>query len=325
MTDDRTPPERTPPPDPADGEVLSAYLAGDLDETAATALEERLAGDADLARRLDATADVLMALRAVDEVALPADAGRRLRERLGTAPAAAGDAAGDTTADATVTSLESRRRVPWSAVGGVAAGLVAVALVGGGLLQGFGTGGDSGLESAESGQGGDEHTALESTEDSASSEADTEEFGGRDRAFDEDASAPAPSAALPAGGPVLLDEEVALSGTGDVQARYEGLPEVTGLLGEPVPGAADRAAASRSAVAEAPAFRSGTHPGDCLDQTVRADPVIPVRVESVVYEGRPAVAYVLVSAGEGASTLDRAEALIVDPAGCAPRLTFDLT
>jgi hypothetical protein len=47
---------------------------------------------------------------------------------------------------------------------------------------------------------------------------------------------------------------------------------------------------------------------------------VPVRVEAVVYEGAPALAYVLVTAADGGEALDRVEAWIVEPATCATRL-----
>lgn len=329
---DRPPPERTAPTDPADGEVLSAYLAGELDEAAAAALEERLSGDPELARRLDATAAVLVALRGVDEVALPPGAGKRLRDRLAAPQAAEGRTAhpeaADEEAGTTVTPLASRRRLPWSAIGGVAAGLAAIALIGGGLLQGFGTSEESVGDRPASGTAEDE-AVPEALEAPAREEAETEALdrgdGGADGEEQADVSAPEAAPRARADGPVVLDEEVALADEREVRSRYQRLPEVVGLLGEPAAIAPDRAAAYRSAVADAPAFRSGTRPGDCLDDTVGADAVIPVRVESVVHDGRPAVAFVLVSAGEGSSSLDRVEARIVDPVGCAPRLTVDLS
>lgn len=325
MTDHPAPPASAPP-DPPDGEVLSAYLSGDLDEAAAAALEGRLADDPDLARRLDATARVLVSLRGVDEVALPPEAGRRLRDRLAGEPDAAGDAA--------VTPLDARRRLPWRAVAGVAVGLAALALVGGGLLQALGTRGtDMALEDSVAGgqaeEQAEDQAVPEAMEAPAAGDVPAEDRDGlatRERPADEEAAVPpAPAAPRPADAPVILDDEVVLTGDPALRARYRGLPEVAGLLGEPVPAAADRAAAYRAAVAEAPAFRSGVRPGDCLAQAGRGDPVIPVRVESVVHEGRPALAYVLVSAMEGSPTLDRAEAWIMDPSGCTPRVLLDVT
>lgn len=320
---DRLPPRGSAPPDPSDGEVLSAYLSGDLDEAAAAALEERLAGDPELTRRLDGTARVLAALRGVDEVDLPPDAGRRLRDRLAAGP--------DPVGDATVRPLDVRRRRPWKAVAGVAAGLAALALVGGGLLQGLGTRGvEMARDDSTAGEQAEERAVPEAMEAPAAGDAaedeDGEVFTGRDRLDDEEAAVPPAPAAppSPADGPVILDEEAALPGAAAVRARYRDLAEVTGLLGEPVSAAGDRAAAYRAAVAEASAFRSGARPGDCLAQTGHGNPVIPVRVESVVHEGRPALAYVLVSADDDSPTLDRAEAWIVDVSGCAPRLVLDV-
>lgn len=330
MTDPTGPP-RPPPPDPSDGELASAYLSGDLDERAAADFERRLEHDPALARRLDDVARVLTSLRGADDVEPPAGAGDRLRRRLSeerAAPAgspAADDEAGDEAGrPGSVTPLASRRRVPWSAVAGVAAGLAAVALVGGGLIQGFGDrSADVALDSADGDAG-----AGAAREESAS---------GEQRALQappEAADQPAPGGQAedePALGgqaedePVILDTDVVLD-AGRARTRYRGLPEATALLGLPLAEGEDQAAVLRAAAADAPPFRSGAAPGDCLPAAGdgRA-PAAPVRVESAVVDGEPAVAYVLVTAGEGSATLDRVEVWALTADGCDTRLVVDVT
>lgn len=349
-----------PRSDHLDDEVLSAYLAGELDADAVADLEARLADDRDLARRLDATARVLAVLRGVDEVEPPAGAGERLRRRLadeaGPRAALAGEDAGDDAskdaAPAPVTTLASRRRVPWQAVAGIAAGLAAFALVGGGLLQGFGGGADEAADdsaemateaaepdvrtfadSAEEEQAagsGDEDATARTEEDSADDQGRggtaaappapaTGEADGR-----EDADAHAGLESSPR--PTIRDERVALSGAEDVRARYAGHPIPSGLLGESLRVAEERAASARAAVAAAPPFRSGDMPGACLDEVaIGAHPSVPVLVESAVVDGAPAVVFVVVGAAPDSAVLDRVEAQVLTLPGCVPVLSVDLT
>lgn len=333
--------------DPADGELLSAYLAGDLDAEAVATLEARLAADPDLARRLDTTARLLVSLRGVDEPDLPPGAGERLRQRLaaeaGTAAAqgttsettatseatataqATGRPAGGPTgeAPAPVTALDSRRRrAPWPAVAGIAAGLVAVALVGGGLLQGLG---DRGTDIAADSPEADMRLFSEDHDDAAGQAPALEQDG----AHEETALERAPATtgeAQPAPAPVVADENVALDGVTAVRERYAEVAQTTGLLGESLPAARERAADYRAAIAAAPAFASGHDPGACLDADgVGADPAIPVLVESAVLDGEPAVVYVLVSANAGATELNRVEVQVLTLPDCTTRLSVDLS
>lgn len=346
----------TPRPDHLGDEVLSAYLAGELDADAVADLEARLADDRDLARRLDATARVLAVLRGIDEVEPPAGAGERLRRRLAdevgprVAPAGQGpgDDAAEDAAPAPVTTLASRRRVPWQAVAGIAAGLAAVALVGGGLLQGFGGGteqaaddsADMATEAAEpdvrtfadSADSADEHAAGSADED-ATALAEEESAGDQGR----EGAAPAPP--VPSTGeadgraglesspqPTIRDERVALAGAEDVRARYADRPLPSGLLGESLPVAQERAADARAAVAAAPPFRSGDTPGACLDEVaIGAHPSVPVLVESAVVDAGPAVVFVVVGATPDSAVLDRVEAQVLTLPGCVPVLSVDLT
>ncbi len=77
---------------------------------------------------------------------------------------------------------------------------------------------------------------------------------------------------------------------------------------------------AREAIAAAPPFRSGVAPGACLDAVAPAGGSSAVaRVESVVYEGQPALAYVVRRGGS-----DQTDALVVDPATCTAKLSVTL-
>jgi anti-sigma factor RsiW len=108
-----------------DDELLSAYLAAELDDAATAELEARLAADAALRARLDGVHDVVVALRGLDDVDPPAGYARRLRERL--------DTERGTAVPGQVVSLDpvrARRRGTWRSVGTAAAALVFVAAIG---------------------------------------------------------------------------------------------------------------------------------------------------------------------------------------------------
>ncbi|HVM00718.1 MAG TPA: hypothetical protein VM324_15625 [Egibacteraceae bacterium] len=333
-------------PGPGDGELMAAYLSGDLDDATAAVLERRLPDEPELARLLDDTARVLVALRGVDEVAAPPGAGERLRLRLAAeaaeprAAAAVSEPADGGGEPVAVAALSSRRRaVPWAAVAGVAAGLAAFALVGGGLVQGFGdrgtmpaedsatdtdvameeSAGDSGVALEEHGGGAGESAGDSAQRSSASADGAREPaaapFG------DQQLSAPPPTGRAP----LVVDAEIALAGPNEVRARYTAAPEATSLLGEPLPAAVERAAVYRGQVAAAEAFRSGVHPGDCLDDVGEGSPLLPARVESATFAGQPALVYLLVRANPDAAALDRVEAWVVEPEGCVTRLALDVT
>jgi negative regulator of sigma E activity len=77
---------------------------------------------------------------------------------------------------------------------------------------------------------------------------------------------------------------------------------------------------ARGAIVVAPPFRSGVSPGACLDAVAPADgSSVVARVESVVYEGQPALAYVVRRGGS-----DQTDALVVDPATCTAKLSVTL-
>lgn len=71
---------RMPPPD--DGALLSAWLAGDLDDRQFAILERRLETDPGFAARLDEMAELLVALRRPDQVEVPRGYRDRLRARM---------------------------------------------------------------------------------------------------------------------------------------------------------------------------------------------------------------------------------------------------
>lgn len=160
--------------------------------------------------------------------------------------------------------------------------------------------------------------------------AETEESGvGDEQAADQDdtvraPSAPAPSAADAGDLPTLRDEAVPLAGEAAVRARYEELAEASAVLGEPVATAGERAVAARTALAGAPAFRTGVHPGACLDEGDAGVPAVPVLVESAVLDGRSVLVSVVVTASPGASTLDRVAVQVRASADCAPVLDVDV-
>ncbi|MEX0660071.1 MAG: hypothetical protein WD080_13150 [Egibacteraceae bacterium] len=334
-----------PTPDPFDGAVLSAYLTGELDADTAAVVEARLAHDHALGRRLDTTARMLGALRGVEEVEPPPGAAERLRRRLAEAgaPHAAGAAAdpadrsapahrsdgtadaADTPAPAPVTTLASRRRTPWSAVAGVAAGLAALALVGGGLIQGFG--------------GSNEQTADSAAEAPPADGGDMRQFEGAeesglaDEQADDDATgrapAPAPSGEALEGQagdglPVLRDEAVVLADEAAVRARYTDLAEAAALLGRSLDAAEEPATAARAVLAAAPTFQGGTAPGACLDEAGAVPPAVPVLVESAVLEGRSVLVYVLVGASPDATTLDRVTVQAHAVSDCTGVLALEL-
>lgn len=331
-------------PEPLDDEVLSAYLTGDLDDDAAAAVDEALGTDPGLGRRLDATARVLAVLRGVDEVEPPPGAGERLRRRLtaelddaggrvaGLGPADAVGQGADPPPTSGVTALASRRRLPWQAVAGVAAGLFAFALVGGGVLGGFG--GFGGSEMAADAPEADmqlfadeqsDGTASRSADDAADADAGAgagESAGTLGDAVEEAAPAPA----LPRTGPLptVRDDAVDLGAEdGDlverVTARYEGLAEAASLLGEAVPTAEEHAVRARAGVTAASLFRSGHAPDACLDAALAGPgPAVPVLVESAVLDDRPAVVYVVVGSTPGAGVLDDVELWVFTLPECAP-------
>jgi hypothetical protein len=291
-------------PEPDDGVLLAAYLAGDLDDAAAAAVERRLAADADLRAQLEAIHEVVIGLSAVDEVEPPVGFAERLHTRLADEQRTDGS-------HRDVVVLDQRRaaRRRWTVVSSVAAGVVVLAVAGVSVLGGLGgTGADMAADEAAEAPAEDTARVESFAEDQA-----TPESG--EHAADGDG---------PAGlsEPSLLDERVALAGEREAQERYAGTPEVTGVLGTPVADADAMAARFQVALQRAEAFGDGTPPARCLDvvTTAAEGPLVPVRVETVRLGEDDAIAYVLVGARPGSQVLDRAEVWIVEAASCSTRI-----
>jgi|GEM_PF-4498600 len=311
------------------GALLSAYLDGELGADEDAALEAQLQTDQAMARRLDAIADTLVELRGLDEVDVPDGFAQRLSDRL----------APDTKADAPVDDLSARRArraagrgISWAAISGVAAALVAVAVITIGDLPGSRDAetADMALEAFEdpaggAGQGaaGPEAAVPEAAPDAAAGSDTRQEL--RASGTEESASGGAPASAAtgqPAAAlPALVDAGRVVADAAELEATFSGLPEATDLLGLSLPLAQERAAANIVAIRQAgPLPNSGLVPSACLDTvTPGAGPVVPVRVESLRYEGEQALAYVGVSARTGSAALDQVQTWVIDPATCATR------
>jgi hypothetical protein len=104
------------------------------------------------------------------------------------------------------------------------------------------------------------------------------------------------------------------------------LVEAERLLAAPLPQA--RAAADDAAafLRRSPPLRDGVAPAECLPALQRgsATPVVPVRVETVVYRDEPALAYVLVAASNVARELDGVEVEILRAEDCSTALRLRL-
>jgi hypothetical protein len=126
--------------------------------------------------------------------------------------------------------------------------------------------------------------------------------------------------------PVVLDREVSLPDEAAVLARYRNLTRAELLLATPLPQARQAADRSAAFLRRAPRLAGRVSPGDCLSALPHdaARPVVPARVETVVYRGEPALAYVLVSASDGASALDRVEVRILRRRDCSTALSLRL-
>jgi hypothetical protein len=330
--------DHTTTPSPADGDQLSAYLAGDLDDAEVAALEARLGAEPALRDELERQRELQEAFAGLRAPAMPAGAGDRLRARLAaerTAVAEEGgsEASEEAPAPISLDAARARRRpggIAWSAIGGVAAALVAVAVVGAGVLRTGGSdtadlasGGaaDSGEARAylDEGTADDDRLSLESAPQADTGEAAA---GGADGVETLDA----PAAAEASVRPILADDGVVLGDEVAVRDHLSGRQEAQGLLGLAGADAQEVAAAFAVAVRGGAPFADGTRPDACLD-TVLADapgPVVPARVEAVTYAGLPALAYVLVTAPSPDGALERVEAWVLEPTGCATRLVVSL-
>ena len=344
-----------PPPD-ADAEALSAYLAGELGDAESRELERRLAAEPQLAAQLDALADALVALGGFDAVEVPAGFDERLEARLarerGAPPSAVGapiDLAarrrkrqGAWLGIGTAAAVVALGAVMFS-------GVLRDGLAGGGGAE------EAALESAgrdmagseSAAEGGDTELYGGGGAATGAGAATGPVVRNRQVAVaDEQAlrrrfSARAEAQELLG---VPVEEAAAL------QKRYTAsLRELTlerssvraPLKQEPVESSADDGGAEGSApppeenqdtavsgggsgpnssgAAPPPPARSVVPGADrCLATIMRGQaPLVPVRVESLRYEGRPVIAYLFVTVSRGSGELDRTELWVVRPRTCA--------
>jgi len=328
---------------PVPDDVLSAYLADDLDDGDAAVLEARLAGDPELAARLDRLAAMLVELRGTDEVAPPSGFDARLTRRLHAErehdPARARDLTRLRPAGVSDLGQARRRRAVtqrrWLLGGTAAAAVAAVALVSGLALQqlsggGTSAGGASAEQEAAGGatsQGGARDRGLvEGSGESAQEEAPASQSTEAGAAQSESADDLAHGTPGRGARPVVLDRQVVLTDEAAVRTRYRDLPEAERLLGVSEPQAR---AATRSAAAflrRAAPLADGVAPGDCLPTLPQGDaaPSVPVRVETVIYRGEPALAYVLVEATGDTRAPDRIRVQLLRPDDCSTALSLRL-
>jgi hypothetical protein len=317
---------------PPDGELLSAYLTGELDARATADLEARLAREPELASRLEATRTVVEGLARLDDVEPPPGFSDRLHARLAAeratavptaaaaderpAAAPASAEAGAPAAGAVPDELARARtrraswlQQRWPALGAAAAAVVGVALLATVALTEFGPGMD-----------------VQVTGDDAAPEAADEDLGAEilEVPAAEDRAEPAPEQA-PLSAPLIVESGAAVDDAAGARDHLGDSPAQE-LVGLPVDEAEDLAAAFSVAVRQAEPLGTAGDPGACLEAiTAGAEqPVVPAHVEAVTYEGRDALAYVTVTAREDSTALDRVEGWIVEPAGCATRLYVEL-
>lgn len=302
----------------ADDEMLSAYLLGDLPESDVAAFEARLAEEPGLAARLDALATALVALGRHDDSEPPDGFEQRLDDRLREVR----------DAEAPIVSLDrareerARSRGWWTAIGTVAAIVAVGGVMATSALRGVGGGGESADLATGAVESATESAALEEGADmntaTAPHAAGGDSAGSGSLSDEAEAPEPAAAAAPRPNAPVLFDDQAVVRNEARLRRRYAMAPEVVGLLGLPVDEAATVAAAFTTAVQRADPFAGGGSPADCLDTvTTAADrPLIPARVETLRYDGQPALAYVLVTASPGSDELDRVETWVVAPDSC---------
>ncbi|HUH07256.1 MAG TPA: hypothetical protein VML96_05540 [Egibacteraceae bacterium] len=324
----------------AEGEALSAYLSGDLDPGATESLEARLREDPELSARLERMRQMLESLRRVEDVSPPHGYAGRLRDALEAARAHGATTAAGAPAEAgggeqevrSIASAPSRRRAAWAALGTVAAGLIALAVVGPNVLRFAGSASEDAAEGGAAPIEAAQDTmdfAGEATEESAPADdgAMAEDLG--DAGETEAQAAPAEEAEVSRASqpPVIVDEGAALADEAALTEHFSGLPEALELLGTDLAAAEDLAAAYRVALQREHTFASGAQPADCVEP-LTADagaPLVLARAESLTYDGAPALAYLLVGAASESQSLDRVELWVVDPDSCRTRVFLDLT
>ena len=315
---------------PEQDERLSAYLAGELADDEATALEEELAGDVELRSELDALAAALVSLSGADDVAVPDGFAERLDARLA--------------AEATVPDLAQRRRERakrtnrWMAIGTAAAVVVLGAVMGGNALRTMTSGGG-----ATSADRADEMSAE--LDDAATPSGpvivtDDLRVAGQsqlrrrfsdlpevqallgtsvDQAVQVAAqySAAVPEELRAQKSAPLREAPAAASGDGEESATVEDDVSVSSGAssagGEGAAGATSPQSGSASRQALAPTLAR------CLATISEGatEPLVPARIETLRYDGRRAIAYVLVTAQPDSASLDRTEVWVVARSDCA--------
>lgn len=328
MTDSNYPPA-------ADAEALSAYLAGELAEPEAAAFEARLAAEPALARQADALADALVSLHAADDAELPAGFEQRLEQRLTTERR-------QMPADLGAFRARRNRSSAWLKIGTAAAVVAAAAVMTGGALRQLGLSG-GGADSAETTVADDAAGGSEGADGDAVRQAQ--------------GYASSPEGALEdVAGPVIIDEQVVVADEDALRRRYRNLPEVADVLGlalqqaRPLARRFTAAVDRRDVTMSESKLTAGSGAGQAADNSqsespappadegavsgsgaraaaadrclagILADaraPLVPVRVETLRYEGAAAVSYVLVTATPGSQRLDRTEVWVVAPDDCA--------
>ena len=342
MTDDRF-----VSPSAADEEAVSAYLAGELDDEQTAAFEQRLGREPELVSQVEALADALMALGGVAAVELPDGFEQRLSGRL------AAERQATPTDLATYRQRRERSRV-WLGIGTAAAVVAVAALTAGPMLRTVGQGG--GATSAESAGGLSEAAAGGDFSADADSGPGAPVILDRNVAIADEEALQRRYEGLPEaegllGTPVAEANELAVrfskavSERKQVQANSAPLTAGGGAgSGSAASVPADAAEAGKSDdtgdddVAEAPDSKPESAASDqqegvaARDRRAAAaamDPclatisqstdaaLVPVRVETVRYDGRRALAYVFVTASPDSETLDRTEVWVVRPRDCA--------
>lgn len=332
----------------ADAEALSAYLLGDLSDAEAAALEQRVAHDPDLKARLDALAGALVVLGAHDVVDVPTGFEDRLDARLAAERAAA-------PADLAAHRARRDRSKLWLGIGTAAAVIAVGSVMAGSMLRSMGgmdtaaqeSAGSAGAESdfaagdaAADGDSGprapvildtnvaiDDEAALRRRYETVPEaqgligvpvgDADvletrfTKAVARRSKAragFTQDEAVAADPPSASAGAGAAAPEAAAGGGERDEEAPNADEP------------AQDAAPAPAAPPPDPAPLQKRAARGDPCLAAILAEargPIVPVRVESVRYEGRRALAYVFVTATPGAEELDRTEVWVVRPGNCA--------
>ena len=333
-------------PDPIDDEQLSAYLLGDLSAADAAALERALADDPQRAARLDALANAMAALGGVDEVELPDGFEQRLAQRL------------DEGAQVVDLYHERRaRRTQWMAGAAAVAVMVFGAVFASNMLggsDGASVAGDVAMDSAAEEEAAgpvlidsevaiadeaalqrryaslDEVAALLGTDaDTATAlaqdytaavppELETTAFAQQSSPAGQSAPAPAAPQAMTeaaADGDDATEQNVTLSdgslttGGGTPSRAQPPAEDARELSGK-------KTRRRRGTSLQA----GGANVQTCLREITAdaTEPVVPVRIETLRYAGKPAFAYVLVTASPDSPELDRAELWVMARADCSP-------